>query len=76
MPAGYGGLSWEACMDVNRIWAVYFSPTGGTKDITMSVAAQLGETGGKVFFEWNEGGHFHDIEGRFVKAIMWWMAVE
>lgn len=30
-------------MDVNRIWAVYFSPTGGTKDITMSVAAQLGE---------------------------------
>ena len=40
------------------------------------LAAQLGETGGKVFFEWNEGGHFHDIEGRFVKAIMWWMAVE
>lgn len=25
-----------------------------------------------VCFEWNEGGHFHDIEGRFVKAIMWW----
>lgn len=25
-----------------------------------------------VFFEWNEGGHFHDIEGRFAKAFMWW----
>lgn len=25
-----------------------------------------------VCFEWNEGGHFHDIEGRFVKAIVWW----
>lgn len=27
----------------------------------------------KVFFEWNEGGHFHDIEARFVKAIVWWI---
>lgn len=27
----------------------------------------------KVFFEWNEGGHFHDIEARFVKAIAWWV---
>ena len=26
-----------------------------------------------VCFEWNEGGHFHDIEGRFAKAIVWWM---
>lgn len=26
----------------------------------------------KVRFEWNEGGHFHDIAGRFVKAVMWW----
>lgn len=25
---------------------------------------------GRVYFEWNEGGHFHDIEGRFAKAIM------
>lgn len=25
-----------------------------------------------IYFEWNEGGHFHDIEGRFVKAIVWW----
>lgn len=30
-------------------------------------------TGQSVFFTWNEGGHFHDIEGRFAKAIMWWM---
>lgn len=27
----------------------------------------------RVCFEWNEGGHFHDIEGRFAKAIVWWM---
>ncbi len=26
----------------------------------------------QVHFEWNEGGHFHDIEGRFAKAILWW----
>ena len=25
-----------------------------------------------VCFAWNEGGHFHDIEGRFAKAIVWW----
>lgn len=28
----------------------------------------------RVCFEWNEGGHFHDIEGRFAKAIVWWAA--
>lgn len=27
-------------------------------------------TGG-VYFEWNEGGHFHDVEGRFAKAVLW-----
>lgn len=26
----------------------------------------------RVCFEWNEGGHFHDIEGRFARALMWW----
>lgn len=30
-------------------------------------------TGQSVFFKWNEGGHFHDIEGRFARAILWWM---
>lgn len=30
------------------------------------------DNGDFVYFTWNEGGHFHDIEGRFVKAIMWW----
>lgn len=30
-------------------------------------------SGQSVYFTWNEGGHFHDIEGRFAKAIMWWM---
>lgn len=29
----------------------------------------------RVYFEWNEGGHFHDIEGRFAKAIAWWLRV-
>lgn len=24
-----------------------------------------------VYFEWNEGGHFHDVEGRFAKAAAW-----
>lgn len=32
-----------------------------------------GENGESVCLVWNEGGHFHDIEGRFVKAIIWWM---
>lgn len=26
----------------------------------------------RVCFEWKEGGHFHDIEGRFARAIVWW----
>lgn len=30
------------------------------------------EQTGEVYFEWNEGGHFYDIEGRFAKAVMWW----
>lgn len=34
------------------------------------LAAQLKKP---VHFDWNEGGHFHDIEGRFAKAIVWWM---
>lgn len=25
-----------------------------------------------VFFEWNDGGHFHEIPKRFAKAIAWW----
>ena len=28
-----------------------------------------------VYFEWNDGGHFHDIGGRFAKAIMWWTQI-
>ncbi len=31
------------------------------------------DNGDFVYFTWNEGGHFHDIEGRFAKAILWWM---
>ena len=25
-----------------------------------------------VYFEWNDGGHFHEIPKRFAKAIAWW----
>lgn len=25
-----------------------------------------------VFFEWNNGGHFHEIPKRFARAIAWW----
>lgn len=35
------------------------------------LAEQL-ENKERIWFEWNEGGHFHDIEGRFVRAIVWW----
>lgn len=27
---------------------------------------------GNVYFEWNDGGHFHEIPQRFAKAIAWW----
>lgn len=36
------------------------------------ILAQQLENKERICFEWNEGGHFHDIEGRFVKAIVWW----
>lgn len=29
--------------------------------------------GGEVYFEWNEGGHFHETGKRFAKAIVWWI---
>lgn len=25
-----------------------------------------------VFFEWNDGGHFHEIPKRFARAVAWW----
>ncbi|MBD5505724.1 MAG: alpha/beta hydrolase [Lachnospiraceae bacterium] len=28
-----------------------------------------------VCFEWNEGGHFHDIPKRFAKAVVWWRSL-
>lgn len=45
--------------------------TERAKDI---LSSQLGVQNGQpdalnVYFEWNEGGHFHDIPKRFVKAI-------
>lgn len=35
------------------------------------LAKQLKDSG-SVCLEWNEGGHFHEIEERFAKAIVWW----
>lgn len=32
----------------------------------------LVEQTANVCFEWNEGGHFHDIPKRFAKAVTWW----
>lgn len=32
-----------------------------------------GQDGTRVYFEWNEGNHFHDVGGRFAKAIKWWI---
>lgn len=26
-----------------------------------------------IYFEWNDGGHFHEIPERFAKAIVWWV---
>lgn len=48
-----GDTSGEMYMDINRIWAVYFSPTGGTKDIAVSVAEQFGKMLHKEILELN-----------------------
>lgn len=31
-------------MDINKIWAVYFSPAGSTRQITLTVAEQIGKS--------------------------------
>lgn len=47
--------------------------SGGYDDANEGSFSKARKGNGEVvYFEWNEGGHFHDIEGRFVKAIMWW----
>ena len=66
----------ECTERAREILAGQLDRTGGDDD--------TGEEGGlrtgrgntqRVYFEWNEGGHFHDIEGRFAKAIAWWQKV-
>lgn len=38
--------------------------------LSSQLGVQSGQTDARnVYFEWNEGGHFHDIPKRFVKAI-------
>ncbi len=27
-----------------------------------------------ICFEWNEGGHFHEIPKRFARAVLWWQS--
>lgn len=39
----------------------------------IEILSSDGRNSNEVFFEWNEGGHFHDIEARFAKAIVWWI---
>lgn len=46
---------------------------GRVAECTEKVIEILRGQNNKVFFEWNEGGHFHDIEARFMKAIVWWL---
>lgn len=31
-------------MDINKIWAVYFSPAGSTRQIALTVAKQIGKS--------------------------------
>lgn len=48
------------------------SASADTQGICPVQSACMGQN---VFFEWNEGGHFHDIPKRFVKAVSWWRSV-
>lgn len=41
----------------------------------LSCPLDAGNTAG-VYFEWNDGGHFHGIEKRFAKAISWWAGID
>ena len=38
---------------------------------TEAQSSVQGESAEKVYFGWNEGGHFHEIPRRFAKAIAW-----
>ena len=38
-------------MEIDKIWAVYFSPTGGTKKIVRMIAEQIGESLQKEIYE-------------------------
>ncbi len=40
-----------------------------TQRIHCILERELGK--GKVIFEWNDGGHFHEIPKRFAKALKW-----
>lgn len=46
---------------------------GRVAECTEKAIEILRGQGNQVFFEWNEGSHFHDIEARFAKAIEWWI---
>lgn len=42
-------------------------------ECTEKVREHLEKQGNFVSFEWNEGGHFHDIADRYARAIIWWI---
>lgn len=42
-------------------------------DCTRKAEAVLDGQVCSVYFEWNKGGHFQDIPGRFAKAVDWWL---
>lgn len=43
-------------------------------ECTERARSTLAEQAEVVCFEWNAGGHFHDIPGRFARAVSWWLA--
>lgn len=57
------------------LWLQQMEQIKGYDNMGEERCLQLSTGNGQhVYFEWNEGGHFHDIEGRFARAIMWWTA--
>lgn len=42
-------------------------------DRAREILARQTELADNIYFEWNDGGHFHDIPKRFAKAIAWWL---
>lgn len=62
----------EKCTEeARRILLSQLAPATGEEDILEKNNGSL-----PVYYEWNDGGHFHQIEKRFAKAIVWWRILE